>query len=172
MTIERDFETVRASIGGVSAEQQGQALAALSRIEAEVERLQAENEGLRGNLKGNPVLSTFDGIANLQAEVERLRTGRGIYKTLYKKEVEENERLRAESQKNVELHALMEAEVERLRAERDTFRNLLQDLERDSNSEVERLRDVVIALDAYLDAPSELKMGVLIHTRQALEEGK
>jgi uncharacterized small protein (DUF1192 family) len=40
---------------------------------AEIERLRAENEGLRGNLKGNPVLSTFDGIANLQAEVERLR---------------------------------------------------------------------------------------------------
>jgi archaellum component FlaC len=46
MSIEQDFETVHASIGGVSAEQQGQALAALSRIEAEVERLRAALESI------------------------------------------------------------------------------------------------------------------------------
>jgi hypothetical protein len=61
MTIEQDFETVRTSIGGVSAEQQGQALAALSRIEAEVERLRAHDAEMTTQ------------AVNFKQEVERLR---------------------------------------------------------------------------------------------------
>jgi hypothetical protein len=51
--------------------------AALSRIKSDLNALKAENEALRGNLKGNPVLSTFDGIARLQAERDTLQEYEG-----------------------------------------------------------------------------------------------
>jgi len=100
-----DFETVRESIYGPGSKR---GLAALDRIEAEVERLKAENAEIRK--------VAYPPTVELVNEVERLRNENMHLVSRFRAALDERDRLRANLESTQEELRLQDIEQERLRA--------------------------------------------------------
>jgi chromosome segregation ATPase len=147
MTIEQDFETMRNGPVILAPVQ----LAALSRIEAEIERLEVDRRNVRKDMDA--------AVELLNAEVERLRTKYTDLSIGLTEKGAENKRLRERVRLAEEGEHVQELEGERLRAEAAQRWEQHTHL-RETELEIEnkRLRDALTsANDDYADSKAEVE---------------